>query len=717
MGLNFLRTVSIRFFIFLAVLFYCTPDISLGQTNDPFGNNQDFRRRGDDDFPNMLGEETTIDSAKKDEKGRILLEPVPIEKYHTRTSPYIYEQDLLDNIEEPHYFDTTMNNIHRYNYVARNNYMYQDLGTVGTAAKHLYFNEPDNIGTRWGLNAINLYLYDTENIKHYDTKSPFTSWYYIQGGSGRSLINVEHTQNIKPNWNAGFRIQRNTSTLLVGMEPVNKNDRQVDHGTYLFKTRYETKDKKYRLLAHFSNYTHKMKETGGLLLSSDDSAAVMGDLYNQNFPNGTGLPENSNLQELDDLFRLNIGQLQNKLTSEVNTSQKRNKAHLYHQFGLLGEENFQFFHIFDFSKSEFSYTDSDFQTNNNFYPNIYFDPTATESTHRIYMNEMSNTVGVKGITQGLFYSFHLRQNSYNYQFEYLQFEKVPVSTPTQRFMGFRGGYSLTENFNFRIDYEGLIAEEDKGNKIYGELNAKFIKLIHKRITAEPDLMQQYYFGNHFIWNNIDANTANPEVEPFEAQEFATSEIYFPFAFKGIKIKPFAKYTTFDHYIYYNHGIGDKNNLAVPTQHDDQISILQAGIDLELHLGHIHQLLLAQYTQNDNEDVIRMPEQFVNYNFFYEGRFPHRNILSRFGFDVHWHSKFFADAYMPVTQQFHLQNDFEIGNYVLADFYWSLHIKKVTMFLKFANILQGVLRDGYFVTPLYMGQPRQFEFGLNWVFYD
>ncbi|CAN0534312.1 unnamed protein product, partial [Scytosiphon promiscuus] len=175
----------------------------------------------------------------------------------------------------------------------------------------------------------------------------------------------------------------------------------------------------------------------------------------------------------------------------------------------------------------------------------------------------------------------------------------------------------TENFNFRIDYEGLVAEEEKGSKIYGELNAKFIKLIHKRVTAEPDLMQQYYFGNHFYWNNIDANAENPEIKPFEATEFATSEVYFPFAFKGIKIKPFAKYTTFNNYIYYNHGIGIENDLAVPVQYDDQISILQAGVDFELHLGHIHQLLFAQYTKNDFENVIRMPEQFVNYNFFYE----------------------------------------------------------------------------------------------------
>ena len=93
------------------------------------------------------------------------------------------------------------------------------------------------------------------------------------------------------------------------------------------------------------------------------------------------------------------------------------------------------------------------------------------------------------------------------------------------------------------------------------------------------------------------------------------------------------------------------------------------------------------------------------------------MWAQIGFDIHWQSAYFAKDYDPVTQQFYLQNDFEIPSYLLADLFVSFKVKRIRWFFKMTNVLQNVEADGYFTTPYYTGQKRTLDFGVNWMFFD
>ncbi len=85
--------------------------------------------------------------------------------------------------------------------------------------------------------------------------------------------------------------------------------------------------------------------------------------------------------------------------------------------------------------------------------------------------------------------------------------------------------------------------------------------------------------------------------------------------------------------------------------------------------------------------------------------------------------FYADVYMPATQQFYLQDiqntqsRFLVPSYPLIDAFITADIKSFNIFVKMAHVNQGFPADGYFTTPIYLGQPRNLTFGLRWMFFD
>jgi|GEM_PF-2875580 len=665
------------------------------------GQNQNF---GDPEFGGF--EQDTAATTKKDEKGRLLLEPVPEEIYSTRTSGFVYEQDWLLNRKTEHYFDTTLHNLHRYNFVDKNNFMYQDLGNFGTAIKPIFYHLNTDIGVRFGINSIEPYLHSPDKIQYLDTKSPFTSWHYVQGAAGRSIIDVHHSQNIKPNWNAGIRIYRLNARLLVGTEPANQNDRQVTHENYIFKTRYESPNARYRLLFHAQSLRHLMAETGGLQLSSTDSLLL--DRPSRALRDTDIL----DIESLDELFGFNGAQLSNRL-NDVESLQRNDQLRLYHEYTFLGRQGLQLFHVFDYSRRKYKYFDESFNSDSSYYKTfsqIPFTP-ATTYTHTQRLNQLSNTIGLKGRADKLFYLFYLKQQNFRYHFQIAPEIQIPRELPAQQFIGFKGTYDLSDKIRFRIDYEGILGT-DTGVKIYGEMKTPYFTLEHRRWAAEPTLLQQYYFGQIFQWDNTRLEDPGDEFggRRLNSTSHTESKISAPLLNKKVVLRPFAQFATFDDYIYFD-------TLALPSQYDQTITILQAGLEMETHFNWFHQRFLGMYTVNDTEEIMRMPTLFANYQVYYQGNPFNFPILIQTGLDLHWHDAFFADSFMPVTQQFYLQDWHQLGNYLRGDIFLNFQMKKVVMFLKMTNALQGVQRAGSFSTPFYMTQPRSFEFGVTWLLYD
>ena len=118
----------------------------------------------------------------------------------------------------------------------------------------------------------------------------------------------------------------------------------------------------------------------------------------------------------------------------------------------------------------------------------------------------------------------------------------------------------------------------------------------------------------------------------------------------------------------------------------------------------------------SSDAIRIPELFYNGRYFWSGLLFDDKVPFQIGADTHARSSYFANSYNPVTQQFYLQNEFEIFSYFKADLFITMRLDKFYAGIKWGHFDQAP-DGGYFATPWYPGQPKNFDLIIRWTFFD
>jgi len=88
-----------------------------------------------------------------------------------------------------------------------------------------------------------------------------------------------------------------------------------------------------------------------------------------------------------------------------------------------------------------------------------------------------------------------------------------------------------------------------------------------------------------------------------------------------------------------------------------------------------------------------------------------------GIDLHFLTAYYADAYMPATAVFYMQNDKKIEEQLYIDVFVNFKIKRARMFLKYSHVNAGLLGYNYYSIPGYPMHDRIMQFGISWMFYD
>src|SRR5690606_22417885 len=95
-----------------------------------------------------------------------------------------------------------------------------------------------------------------------------------------------------------------------------------------------------------------------------------------------------------------------------------------------------------------------------------------------------------------------------------------------------------------------------------------------------------------------------------------------------------------------------------------------------------------------------------------------NIFVQIGLEGRYRGEYQADAYMPATQQFPLQEGFNIYAYPVLDAFFNYRINRTRVLFRYNHVNNDLLEDrGYFVTPGYTGLNSMLDIGINWSFFD
>ncbi|MBC8152078.1 MAG: putative porin [Bacteroidetes bacterium] len=606
--------------------------------------------------------------------------------YGPSTTRFILEPDVFNNRRKLYTVDTVLGEGHRYNFVQRNQNRYQDLGNLGTALRPVFYEEPPQIGAQTGYYVFAPYQYQTDQIRYFNTRSPFTRLYLALGGREQNILGFDFTQNVTPRWNLGFNLQRFTSIKQFGTSGSNSDPQKyaAQNWGFVGHSNYRSKDDKYTLLLHFNHMNHTTADQGGVLptVRPGQRDSLVLDYAGQARLNGANGQAGPGTREI------------------------RNDFHVYQQYKLA--QGFQLYDRFDIKRQINGFDDYNLAENQRtagFYPRILYDSTRTAQDVRSLI--LDNAVGIKGDYKAFNYRTFLRARNYSQTGTY----NVPVdainlnrANPTYRnrgteiYLGGWLGYYFPDSTSFvTAELEYLLGG---GFRLAGRIESKLFTAGYTSILAAPTLIQTRYRSNHFAWDTTG-----------EFGLRGTQHFYglLNLKVRNITLTPGLDYSLLTNYTYFD-------AQARTAQFRGGISIVRAGLGYGFQRGKFSASGQGYYTLASREDLLRQPRLFINTRFQYELLYA-KVLYIQTGVDLHYKSAYFADAYMPVTQQFYLQNTQKVEGEIVADVFANLRVNRVRLFVKMAYVNKGFLSPGYYVTPGYLSQRRSFGFGVDWYLFD
>ncbi|MEQ9424566.1 MAG: putative porin [Cyclobacteriaceae bacterium] len=581
--------------------------------------------------------------------------------YGAFSTKYFHESDIKFNTKKQYSLDTSLATVHKVDWRRKNNYRYQDLGNFASALYPTFYQFPTTIGATAGYNAYNLYAPEPNEIRYYETRSPFIELNLIFAKQGRSMGDFTFARNIKEKWNVGFNFRKIEADKQIGAQSL-RGDRNIRGLYYDFFMSYGSANDRYYALGYVSRFSHSVFETGGIAVGEADTLR-------------------------SDLFRYR--------DSDINLRTAKSKDfrlnyHLYHQYKIA--EFSQIYHSIRRSKQENSFSDFRIGSNTDFYPTPLIDVDSTQDkSNFIYLE---NEIGLKGRVGPLFYLGYLKRRDIDHTYRYFKaFEKT-----SETYFGFNARFDFSETVKLGGDAEFLQNGNFKANAF---LETPLVEAGYHAAQYEPSNLQKSFLGNHFEWHN----SFDPTV---------AFEIYGNLKYSNdfISIKPGGSFTTIDNYIYYD-------TLTVPKQVGSAANITGVNLNVAAKLPlHFHVNADAKYSEvlGDGAFALRIPKIFVVGGVFYDNFIFNNYMQVRVGIDVYYRSAHFANAYDPISQQFHLQDEIELQSYYAADFYFNTKINNLMIFLKYNHINMPNF-DGYFVTPNYPGLQRMLDIGFKWRWFD
>jgi hypothetical protein len=602
--------------------------------------------------------------------------------YSAKYIKYTKEEFLRDSIRLfP--LDTTLGDFHKFNPLYDPKSPTMNLGAIGLAYRPMLFEPTKTIGFDVGFHYFDRYLLLPEDIKYYQAKSQYTELYYVSplGGKQEQLFHVIHSQNIKPNWNVGGRFGK------TGTEGYYAGQKADILNAALWNW-YESRNKRYTLLANLTFNTIKSYENGSILNDSIfEVSTIVQPIY-----------ENT------------------RLTNAIHNW--RNNSLYIKQFYNVGKQRLldssaivlpsqRVSHAFTYNKQKFFFKNQGIDNSgllNNYY--IYQDSTSDSTIVNHLRNEFSYSFYLRGkrlsfLRNELKLDVGLVHNYYNYeQYQYkTNFQNISLKGVLN--------YNFSNKANLNLNVQQLFQGRDAGDFLYqaqSEINlSKSVgKIVLGAYTQNqsPAILFERQYSNHYQWTlNFD--------------RVKTQNVSFEYLNPKYRFNAKASYYLVSNHLYFAEDNGD----LAPAQLSDNINLLKLSVGKDFKFGKFTFENYIVYQKTDFESVLRTPEWYTYHSFYMEQNFV-KVLKTAFGFDVRYFSKYTSQTYAPAIGQFYNGGgNRTFDTWPVIDVWAKTNWKRANLFIRYDYLNQGWLSKGYYTVNQYPMPYSLAKFGLSWNFYD
>ncbi len=574
------------------------------------------------------------------------------------------------------------------------------LGNLGTASNSYLFSPKQYAGFDAGFHAFDGYSYTLEQTPLYQTTRPYTEFGYLLGGKGEQLIEVKHTQNKTKQFNFSFEYRFSNSPGNVKNQNANLNNMRVTG-------HFQSKRKRY--------------ESFLIMLFNKAASSENGGLVNARLLDSLSL---NNPYELETRLGVSGTAFRNPFNTNIAT------GNVYKDNQYIWKQSY------DFGQKDSIVKDT--VTTHLFYPRLRLQNEMSLRNYDFLFNDatpsVANYANYFGVTYDPTTKVKLNDSwtIFTDEFSLISF---PEKKNSNQFLQLSGGYTQM-NAQFLVgktwtnyDLYGKVVYKNKtrnqlwdllaSGKLYlngyhaGDFEAKTLL---SRVVNKAGTIALISFQN--INRTPSANLLGITQFPISSftnikKENTTSFIAsLSNADRGWKTA--FTYQLINNYHYFKNGF-------TPAVATNVFSYIKADIEhkikLTAHWNWYDEIIVQALEANA---PVHVPAIITRQRLAFEGNF-YKNLNLSTGLEFIYHTNYKADAYMPFTGQFYLQDAFTTQNRPTTNAYLHFLIKRFKGYVRLENLntllpTSKALGNTYnFTAQNYPGTGTWFRVGIWWNF--
>ena len=578
----------------------------------------------------------------------------------------------------------TIEKYYKINFLRKDNFDLISFSNTGVAYNTLSFSGINSITPKMG--ALNkYYLYDSvDDVVYYDLPTPFTELMYRSVFEQGQLLDAVYSVNTSRQFN--FSISRKGLRSLGNYQNFISNS-----SNFMISTNYLSKNNKYRLRTHYTNQKLFSEQNGGL--NNSDI---------QNFENG-----NSQFQDRG-VFDPNFENAHNEFLG------KRfyiDQSYVMTKKDSMSDRSLELFNVIYFEEKKYKFQQS---SSDQFFGNSF---VSQEINDKILLNSLNLHAGAV-YNSDIFGKINLglrhvidKYSIENFQIdEYIDSSQNINSKTTFITVKYLKRFSKvelnakTENYVFGDNKSSIFSS----SVIVKLKNNNNLTANYTLLSSAPNYNFLLYRSNYenYNWNNqFDNSITNSISLGLELREIIDL---------NLDLISVRKHIQFEKII---NDLTDSSEYSIlPVQHNGNLDILKLRLARKINFGKfsIDSKLLFQKSLSD--DIINIPQIVSRNTFYFSTDMFKKALFLQTGFGVKYFSKFYMNGYDPLLSELYIQNEKEIGEFPIIDFFINAKIQQTRLYFKFEHFNSSFTGYNYYSAPNYPYRDFSFRFGLVWNFF-
>ena len=579
----------------------------------------------------------------------------------------------------------TIEKYHKINFLREDDFELIPFSNTGIAYNTLSFSAIKSIKPKMG--ASNKYIsYDSvDDVVYYDLPTPFTELMYRSVFEQGQLLDAVYAVNTSRQFN--FSISRKGLRSLGNYQNFLSNT-----SNFSFTTNYLSKNRKLKIRSHYSNQKLFSEQNGGI---SDSDIS--------NFENG-------NSQFLDrGVFDPNFENAHNEFLGKRFYS---DQTYILKEKDSINNRSLEFFNSVYFEEKKYKFQQ---KSSDEFFGDSF---VSQEINDKLFLNSFNLQTGLV-LQSDKFGKFNLglryiadRYSLENYQIDDFVDNSQNINSKTTYLNGY---YSNDfSNIELKLNTENFIFGDNQSNSFSSIVKFNFkndnsLALKYSFYSVTPNYNTLLYRSNYenYNWDN--------EFDNSDTNSVSLHLILSNILDVNIDLISVKKHIQFEKLIDDNSS-GINNYSIIPVQHLNNLEVLKIKLARKIKFGKfsIDSKLLLQKTMSDN--IISLPEIVSRNSFYYSTDMFKKALYLQTGFGVKYFSKFYMNGYDPLLSELYVQDDKEIGEFPIIDFFINAKIQQTRLYFKFEHFNSSFTGYNYYSAPNYPYRDFTFRFGLVWNFF-